>query len=88
MHDIGNAVAAAVIKQFEALPKKAKPRTHEDGHREWIPLSGIVLHLSSEEEVKGKNNEAIKRKFHCVALGYGVSSPRLRYLLTSLRALG
>ncbi|KAK3078384.1 hypothetical protein LTS18_007641 [Coniosporium uncinatum] len=36
-------VAGCVLSAFNALPAKRKPRQREDGAREWVPLSGIVL---------------------------------------------
>jgi len=36
-------VANCVLSAFNALPAKRKPRKREDGSREWVPLSGIVL---------------------------------------------
>jgi len=38
IHAVADAVAAAVIAAFAALPRKCKPR-----EREWAPLSGVVL---------------------------------------------
>lgn len=36
-------IAALVHAQFNALPPRCKPTIREDGSREWIPMSGIVL---------------------------------------------
>lgn len=36
-------IAECVLKTFEALPTKFKPRTLPAGQREWVPLAGIVL---------------------------------------------
>jgi hypothetical protein len=38
-----DAIAACVLEAFEQLPDKRKPRPRNDGSREWVPLSGIVL---------------------------------------------
>ncbi|KAI9812156.1 MAG: hypothetical protein M1827_004822 [Pycnora praestabilis] len=43
MGKLTNAVADTVLQTFEAFPTKYKPRPREDGSREWIALSGIVL---------------------------------------------
>ncbi|KIN04484.1 hypothetical protein OIDMADRAFT_156477 [Oidiodendron maius Zn] len=37
-----NDIADAVLKQFDDLPKKAKPLHRGGGIREWVPLCGIV----------------------------------------------
>jgi hypothetical protein len=37
-----DAVADAVITQFEKLPNKRKPHVRSNGVYEWVPLSGIV----------------------------------------------
>jgi len=37
-----DAVADAVISQFEKLPNKRKPHVRSNGVHEWVPLSGIV----------------------------------------------
>ncbi|KZF22175.1 hypothetical protein L228DRAFT_283349 [Xylona heveae TC161] len=52
-------IADTVLETFDALPAKRKPRQREDGSREWVPLSGIVLS-------KGSNELA------CVSLGTGM----------------
>jgi len=36
-------IAECVLSRFDSLPAKRKPRDREDGGREWVPLSGIVL---------------------------------------------
>jgi hypothetical protein len=36
-------IAALVHAQFNALPPRCKPTIREDGSREWVPMSGIVL---------------------------------------------
>lgn len=38
-----DAVAECVLSTFEQLPDKRKPRPRNDGSREWVPLSGIVM---------------------------------------------
>lgn len=38
----GDNIADLVLKQFDALAKKAKPVDRGGGVREWVPLSGIV----------------------------------------------
>ncbi|KAF2433183.1 hypothetical protein EJ08DRAFT_647566 [Tothia fuscella] len=40
----GDDIAQCVINTFQSLPAKRKPRQRTDGKREWVPLSGIVLH--------------------------------------------
>jgi tRNA-specific adenosine deaminase 1 len=39
----GDAIAEAVLKEFEKWPAKRKPLVRSDGVREWVPLSGIVV---------------------------------------------
>lgn len=36
-------IASAVLKQFGRLPAKRKPAVRDNGLREWVPLSGIVV---------------------------------------------
>lgn len=36
-------VARSFHEAFDALPAKCKPRTSENGVREWVPLSGIAV---------------------------------------------
>ncbi|ORY02259.1 adenosine deaminase/editase [Clohesyomyces aquaticus] len=38
-----DAIAGCVLSAFDCLPDKRKPRPRNDGTREWVPLSGIVL---------------------------------------------
>lgn len=38
-----DAIADCVLSTFDGLPDKRKPRPRNDGSREWVPLSGIVL---------------------------------------------
>ncbi len=52
-----DAVANAVLKRFDALPRKSKPTVHVGEVCHWVPLSGIVVSSDS-----GCNLE-------CVALG-------------------
>ena len=40
---LGDAIANAVFKAFEALPKKSKPALQTNGVHTWVPLSGIVV---------------------------------------------
>lgn len=56
----GDDIAKCVLKTFDALPKKAKPREYPDGSREWVPLSGIVLCLD------GNVNAEVKEDCSCV----------------------
>ncbi|KAE8874291.1 hypothetical protein PTNB73_00923 [Pyrenophora teres f. teres] len=37
-----NAIADCVLEAFDRLPEKRKPRSRNDGSREWVPLAGIV----------------------------------------------
>ncbi|KAL2023582.1 hypothetical protein VTK56DRAFT_2190 [Thermocarpiscus australiensis] len=53
-----DAVALAVLEEFRKLPAKRKPTVRDNGLREWVPLSGIV--------VKGPNF------LKCVALATGM----------------
>ena len=39
----GDAIAAAVLDQFDRLPPKRKPINRGNGVQEWVPLSGIVV---------------------------------------------
>ncbi|KAI1519907.1 Adenosine-deaminase domain containing protein [Pyrenophora tritici-repentis] len=36
------AIADCVLEAFDRLPDKRKPRSRNDGSREWVPLAGIV----------------------------------------------
>lgn len=38
----GDDIADVVLREFEALPAKAKPLDRGGGVKEWVPLSGIV----------------------------------------------
>ncbi|CAN8100675.1 unnamed protein product [Discula destructiva] len=42
MTDQADAVAFAVLKEFDRLPAKRKPQIRDNGTREWVPMSGIV----------------------------------------------
>ncbi len=43
MGSLEERIAASALRTFDDLPKKSKPRTHPDGSREWVPMSGIML---------------------------------------------
>ncbi|KAK0390926.1 hypothetical protein NLU13_0429 [Sarocladium strictum] len=43
MNASADAIAAVVLAQFAKLPSKRKPAVRDNGLREWVPLSGIVL---------------------------------------------
>ncbi|EME87711.1 uncharacterized protein MYCFIDRAFT_29254 [Pseudocercospora fijiensis CIRAD86] len=47
----GDSIADCVLKTFEALPAKSKPRVQENGRREWVPLAGIVLSHDSTQSL-------------------------------------
>jgi len=36
-------IALAVLEEFRKLPTKRKPAIRDNGLREWVPLSGIVV---------------------------------------------
>lgn len=36
-------IATAVLEEFRKLPAKRKPTVRDNGLREWVPLSGIVV---------------------------------------------
>ncbi|KAF2209314.1 hypothetical protein CERZMDRAFT_47354 [Cercospora zeae-maydis SCOH1-5] len=38
-----DVIAECILRTFEALPAKCKPRTLPNGRQEWVPLAGIVL---------------------------------------------
>ena len=38
----GDAIAEAVLKEFDKWHAKRKPLVRSDGSKEWVPLSGIV----------------------------------------------
>lgn len=70
-----DAVAECVLRAFEALPAKAKPRTYPNGSREWVPLSGIVVSRnklntrSTEHEEHSNADVGHERDYQCVSLG-------------------
>lgn len=43
MTTLAERVAQLALSKFDALPQKCKPRTLDDGSREWTPLSAVVL---------------------------------------------
>jgi tRNA-specific adenosine deaminase 1 len=43
MNATADAIASAVLEQFQKLPAKRKPAIRDNGLHEWVPLSGIVL---------------------------------------------
>jgi len=49
-------IADCVLSAFDALPAKRKPREREDGTREWIPLSGIVLQKGTKKHPACKHH--------------------------------
>ncbi|KAK4236783.1 adenosine deaminase/editase [Achaetomium macrosporum] len=38
-----DAIASVVLEEFRKLPAKRKPAVRDNGLREWVPLSGIVV---------------------------------------------
>ncbi|KAI1212537.1 adenosine deaminase/editase [Annulohypoxylon truncatum] len=42
-------VAALVLKHYDALPAKRKPKVRGNGLREWVPLAGIVAQGKDDE---------------------------------------
>lgn len=42
-------IAECVLSTYDSLPAKCKPRDREDGGREWVPLSGVVLSKGANE---------------------------------------
>jgi tRNA-specific adenosine deaminase 1 len=44
----GDDIAHCVLEAFQKLPPKRKPLHRDDGKREWVPLSGIVLARSKK----------------------------------------
>ncbi|KAK4102972.1 hypothetical protein N658DRAFT_423017 [Parathielavia hyrcaniae] len=38
-----DGIASAVLEEFRKLPAKRKPAVRDNGLREWVPLSGIVV---------------------------------------------
>lgn len=43
MERLEDRVVNAILEEFEALPTKGKPRSLENGGKEWVPLSGIAI---------------------------------------------
>jgi hypothetical protein len=39
----GDDIASLVLEEFRKLPAKRKPTVRDNGLREWVPLSGIVV---------------------------------------------
>jgi tRNA-specific adenosine deaminase 1 len=39
----GDDIASLVLEEFRKLPAKRKPAVRDNGLREWVPLSGIVV---------------------------------------------
>ena len=39
----GDDIASLVLEEFRRLPAKRKPTVRDNGLREWVPLSGIVV---------------------------------------------
>ena len=37
-----DAVASAVLEEFNKLPAKRKPSVRDNGLHEWVPMAGIV----------------------------------------------
>ncbi|EED20076.1 tRNA-specific adenosine deaminase, putative [Talaromyces stipitatus ATCC 10500] len=59
---LSTRIAALVHAHFDALPARYKPRTRDDGSREWIPMSGFVV-------VQGQNTPS--ETLTCVAIATG-----------------
>lgn len=38
-----DAIASVVLEEFRKLPAKRKPTVRDNGLREWVPLSGVVV---------------------------------------------
>lgn len=43
-----NAIASAVLDEFEKLATNRKPAVRANGVREWVPLCGIVAECMSQ----------------------------------------
>lgn len=74
-----DTVASCVLTSFAALPAKRKPRRHNDGRTEWVPLSGIVLAKGNlltprctYDRLETHDSSAENAPFTCVALGTGM----------------
>ena len=75
METLEDQVARSFHEAFDALPAKCKPRTSENGVREWIPLSGIAViggaFGSRRTTLYSKANLFVEdERVRCVALGY------------------
>lgn len=46
MTSVAEGVAQVALSQFDALPPRCKPRTLEDGRKEWTPMAAVVLATS------------------------------------------
>ena len=52
VESLSSRIATLVHAHFDALPARSKPIIRDDGTREWIPMSGIVI-------VKGRAPDAL-----------------------------
>ncbi|KAF1985289.1 hypothetical protein K402DRAFT_379641 [Aulographum hederae CBS 113979] len=68
MPKVSDDIANCVFGAFNALPGKCKPRKRDDGTREWVPLSGIVLSTPSQNT----KSEKPTRSLTCVAVATGM----------------
>ncbi|KAJ8108344.1 hypothetical protein OPT61_g8242 [Boeremia exigua] len=59
-----DSIADCVLSTFEQLPDKRKPRLRNDGSREWVPLSGIVV---------ASNGNSTNRRTRLVAYAYRIA---------------
>ncbi|PWY72418.1 hypothetical protein BO70DRAFT_431791 [Aspergillus heteromorphus CBS 117.55] len=62
MDDLPARIARLVHSHFDGLPTRSKPILRDDGTREWIPMSGIVV-------VRGENTP--EEELTCVAVTSG-----------------
>lgn len=77
MKDRADSIADCVLKVFDQLASKAKPRTYPDGAQEWVPLSGIVLGIPCDSGISGSESIELGDKrlqLICVALGLVIST--------------
>jgi hypothetical protein len=44
------AIASAVLQEFDRFPGKRKPAVRDNGCHEWVPLSGIVAESKAYSE--------------------------------------
>ncbi|GME24023.1 tRNA-specific adenosine deaminase [Neofusicoccum parvum] len=69
-------VQACVLRAFDALPAKCKPRARDARAREWVPLAGIVLSTGtralSGRDVAGDSADEGRSTLTCAALGTGM----------------